>query len=397
MSIRYRDNNGAETVVSGMTPGGNLETGAVATREGTFVIPAKSSAAATQIQVTFSEPMMDADYVVELTQDQSAATSMEVYSKTASGFRVNTFATQAQSALTCQYKAFKLYEVADAEQLYSEVTDIEAMVPSNASSTNKFATINDLTGETRSLDRRLDDVEDVIPNDATIANKLATAEDVAEAMANAGLKVTDTIPASPQDGDVLLYIGTEEGFTKGGIYQYSATQDEWILISTADVDLSHYETSWTGTKAEWDALTSAEKKKYQLANITDDVIGGEVADEVTDGLMSPVTSNAVYDSIWRNKYRIQSLSTGGSEGACVFTHIPNGSCNFLIGNFRTGGQNTNDGFGIIKVYGDAAYLVCKTGLEGVRSVTYDRATETVTVQSTGYMNYIMILQSVTAE
>lgn len=306
MSLKYIDHNGASHDIAGISPGGNIEYGAVATRTGNADFPAITGQSGS-IEITFSEPMPDDDYLVELeavsgyplTSGSITIIPLFANSKTANGFNLliyNNTGSTIPEGLTIKYTAYKLYDVADAEELYSTVQDMEKAFPSDASSSNKLATIRDVTSETRSLDRRLDDVEDVIPNDATITNKLATAEDVAEAMANAGLKVTDTIPTSPEDGDVLLYIGTEEGFTKGGIYQYSATQGEWILISTADVDLSNYETSWTGTKAEWDALTTAEKKEYKIANITDDVIGGEVADVVANGDTRPVTSNAVFQN-----------------------------------------------------------------------------------------------------
>ena len=53
--------------------------------------------------------------------------------------------------------------------------------------------------------------------------------------------------------------------------------------------------TFVGTRAEWDALTLAEKKEYDLADFTDDTAGGEliVSDEVTAGNLNPVTSNAV--------------------------------------------------------------------------------------------------------
>lgn len=53
--------------------------------------------------------------------------------------------------------------------------------------------------------------------------------------------------------------------------------------------------TFTGTRAEWDALTVAEKGEYDLCNLTDDLAGGEliVSDEVTSGNLNPVTSNAV--------------------------------------------------------------------------------------------------------
>jgi hypothetical protein len=295
MSLKYRDKNGAEHILAGLTPGGNIEYGAVATRINTVSIPVTAAGESQIISVEFADAMPDDDYLINY-ECSTSAFNYRVQNKSETGFTLtcaNVSSSATTYAATLKITSYKLYDVADAEVLYSTVQDMEKALPSDASSSNKLATIRDVTSETRSLDRRLDDVEDVIPNDATILNKLATAEDVAEAMANAGLKVTDTIPASPDDGDVLLYIGTEEGFTKGGIYQYSATQREWILISTADVDLSNYETSWTGSKAEWDALSATEKAKYKLVSLNDDCYGTIVADAVTLGDMRPITSNAI--------------------------------------------------------------------------------------------------------
>ncbi len=53
--------------------------------------------------------------------------------------------------------------------------------------------------------------------------------------------------------------------------------------------------TFTGTRAEWDLLTTAEKKEYDICNLTDDLAGGDliVSDEVTAGDLNPVTSNAV--------------------------------------------------------------------------------------------------------
>lgn len=111
---------------------------------------------------------------------------------------------------------------------------------------------------------------------------------------NEKLKVVDAMPSTPTSGQVVLYVGaTTTNYTQGGIYLYSGTA--WVLISTADVDLTPYKKIFTGTKAEWELLTTAEKKEYDEADLTDDLAGGElvVSDSVTLGDLNPVTSNAV--------------------------------------------------------------------------------------------------------
>lgn len=92
---------------------------------------------------------------------------------------------------------------------------------------------------------------------------------------NAKLTVVSTMPSAPTDLRTVLYIGeTTEDYIQGGIYLYDVPNDEWILISTADVDLDDYETSWTGTQDEWNALSSDEQTKYEIVNFTDDFVPG---------------------------------------------------------------------------------------------------------------------------
>lgn len=52
--------------------------------------------------------------------------------------------------------------------------------------------------------------------------------------------------------------------------------------------------TFTGTIAQWNALSVAEKAKYTIVNLTDDGETGDVVDEIQNGNMNPITSNAVY-------------------------------------------------------------------------------------------------------
>ena len=303
MSIRYRDKNGAERVISGLTPGGDIEYGAVATRSGTWSAPNMESGTNVTVNVTFSEPMPDNDYEVILNYasgEENMMYHLAVFNRTVNGFsiRVTNNSTTAYSGRTFSYKAFKLYDIADAEALYSTVQDIEAMIPDSASSTNKFATANDLRTETRSLDRRLDDVEDVIPSDADISNKLVTESDLSNVQIDKVEDINDVELTDIADGQTLVWDDENSKWVNGaGGKTYTAGDgieiDSNDAISVADT----YKTIFVGTRAQWDALSATDKIKYQEAHITDDVIGGEVADVVQDGLMSPITSNAVYDAI----------------------------------------------------------------------------------------------------
>lgn len=98
--------------------------------------------------------------------------------------------------------------------------------------------------------------------------------------------------------------------------------------------------TFTGTRAEWDALTTAEKKEYDICNLTDDLAGGEliVSDTVTEGDMNPVTSNAVAGHIpnitralasWPTEsnpinwgsHKGVIIQTGNSVGTVVTTQV----------------------------------------------------------------------------
>lgn len=108
--------------------------------------------------------------------------------------------------------------------------------------------------------------------------------------ANKKLTITSTIPVSPSNGDVILYTGTSTAdYKQGGVYQYQVS--EWVLISAAQLQVGaglHYTTSGTdeileantnvfnGTMTQWDTLTTAQKKTYTSASITEDSLDGSL-------------------------------------------------------------------------------------------------------------------------
>ena len=95
------------------------------------------------------------------------------------------------------------------------------------------------------------------------------------------LQEITALPTATVDNLDKCYILTDDqtGYTKGGIYQCQVVPEsdpatyEWVLISAADVDLSSYQTSWTGTRAAWEALPAATKALYNLVYLTDDNSG----------------------------------------------------------------------------------------------------------------------------
>lgn len=316
MSLKYRDHNGVSRVISGITPGGDLEYGAVATRSGTITVELTPNQNYTQ-SVTFSNPMPDADYEVTCSTAQTGGIAFIPMAKTANGFMFNAINLNSSNVThTFEWTAFKLYTVADAEQLYSTVQDIEAMIPSSASSTNKFATASDLRTESRALDRRLDDVEDVIPTSATIANKLVTQSDLSGVEIDKVEDINDVELTDIQDGQTLIWDDSTSKWVNGqggktysagnginisGTDEISTNTDNTSVVIGNNKELKvadTYKTTFIGTTAAWNALSAADKAKYSLVSLTDDAYGASsVTDAVTDGDMRPVTSNAVYDGL----------------------------------------------------------------------------------------------------
>jgi len=395
MSLKYVDHNGAAHDIAGLSPGGNIEYGAVTTRTGTKTTSSISPSGHESFFVQFSEAMPDADYCIDLRTVDVGNVSMTVYSKSASGFNLNVYNlhTNAQT-VTITYTAFKLYTVAEAEQLASAVDDIEAMIPASASSSNKFATVGDLSTETRSLDRRIDTLEDAVPVGTSISNQLINQTQLTNAIENVEIDVDDALDSTSENPVQNKVIANALQNVEIDVdSSISGTSENPVQNKVIKAALDKKEdVQFTGTKAEWDALSTAEKKEYKIANITDDVIGGEVADVVADGDMRPITSNAVYNQVWKKAdHRVQSNSTGSAAGNVLFNHIENGSCNFLVGNYRSPNASNYDGYCIIKVYNNTAYISNKVGLESM-SVSYDSTNKRLIIDSVAYMNYLLTTQ-----
>lgn len=164
------------------------------------------------------------------------------------------------------------------------------------------------------------------------------------------LVVTDTLPTASVDylNAVRLFVGTTGGYMQGGIYMCKLVAGSdpaeytWELISQAEVDLSEYKKIFVGDSNAWSQLSTAEKKEYDEADITDDVASGfpVVSDQVADGDMNPVTSNATYDAIqalsamsltYRNNIIADAnniIQTG--IYANVSTNVPQVGWNYII-------------------------------------------------------------------
>jgi len=247
MSLRYRSGSGVETILAGLTPGGDLEYGAVATRSGTATITAPSTIGAkVDTTITFTDPMPDGDFIVTFAHNELVDVFEMTPGRSANGFifRTITLSTGAAGqSVQVNWKAFKLYEVQHAEQNAEDIANIKSMIPANASAANKLATSGDVTSLSTEVDGRLDDLEDVVPTSASITNKLVDADSLDTALAGKQDTLTfDTTPTTGSNNPV-----------------------------TSD-----------GIKAAIDAIPS------------------NPVDAVTNNDMHAVTSNAVYDKLYNN-------------------------------------------------------------------------------------------------
>lgn len=213
---------------------------------------------------------------------------------------------------------------------------------------------------------------------------------------NTRLKTVTTIPASADDGAVRLYVG-ETGVTykKGHIYQYNSTDSEWVDITGSSqytagngIDITNDEISvetyiFTGTQAQWNALTTEQKQEYQICNITDDgsadeaiytkseidaMLGTAASKDATD-IVRPndhdlVESNAVYSAI---NNALSSVYTPRGDLTCaeltsallieanvgnVYQMTDSGTTSALFINGAGKTINVNDNVGIIKAGAD---------------------------------------------
>lgn len=166
------------------------------------------------------------------------------------------------------------------------------------------------------------------------------------------MEVVSTLPVS-DISTTTIYLLKQSG---SNVYdEYVYISDAWVKIGTTEMDLSGYLTvanfnlaiadyytkaeidvmiedyytkdeiddilenydsgQFVGTTAEWNALSLAEKVQYTTAIFTDDDdYVGNIVDAVTDGEMSAVTSNAVFDAL-ALKFDATKLQYGITDGS----------------------------------------------------------------------------------
>lgn len=170
------------------------------------------------------------------------------------------------------------------------------------------------------------------------------------------MEVVSTLPVS-DISTTTIYLLKQSG---SNVYdEYVYISDAWVKIGTTEMDLSGYLTvanfniaiadyytkaeidamiadyytkdeiddilenydsgQFVGTTAEWNALSLAEKVQYTTAIFTDDDdYVGNIVDAVTDGEMSAVTSNAVFDAL-ALKFDATKLQYGITDGSAATT------------------------------------------------------------------------------
>jgi len=320
MSLRYRDQNGNTTIIAGLTPGGDIEAGAVAQRTGLIEFNEDTPTGVKLVEVTFDSPMPDADYDVQLSLYSNIPSEFGLCSidywndsthKTANGF-VFLFYNGTGSTITnrmkFRYTAIKTYTVQHAAETATAVNTIQAAMPSGASSANKLTTASQLSAVENALDARLDSLEDIVPVGTSISNQLINKSELDTAIANVEIDVDDEISSTsenPVENKVI----------------YDALGKKQNLI-------------FKGTTAEWNALSVVEKAKYDLVTLTDDSSTGDVVDAVTDGVMKPVTSNAVADAITAVQFNGRRITnTGVTISTDISTYTPICDYSEFTGNY----------------------------------------------------------------
>ena len=142
---------------------------------------------------------------------------------------------------------------------------------------------------------------------------------------------------------------------------------------------------FTGTTAQWGALTNEQKAKYDIVNLTDDGETGDVVDAITNGVMNPPTSNAVFDK-FANKLHDARFLTFMTENTTVTISLPTafrGMC------FISAYSNNHDG--IIDVRCDYSNNTAVTKLVGAEGITVDTSQlNRVSFTSTGYAVYALM-------
>ena len=177
-SIRYRDSQGQETIIAGLTPGGDIEAGTVAQRSDTFTIADIAVGGDKALDVVFADPMPDADYIITFEQLTSMCLcSITENTKTINGFQIKC-RNLSDEVKTCKgtWFATKTYTVQHAQQNAEAINDMQSKIPVIASASNQLTAQSYVDAADGALDTRLNSIEEAVPASASITNKLVTAQ-----------------------------------------------------------------------------------------------------------------------------------------------------------------------------------------------------------------------------
>ncbi len=250
MSLNIKE-NGALRRIAGSTV--ILDATASEIREGNFTMSNSPSGWCT-VNITFDIPMPDTEYVVNIESSVFSGdfiTPWRIANKTINGFELGIYGNV--TTVIGKYYAIRLVNLEGYTEVYNKVINSVDSTPTE-NSTNLVTSGG---------------VYDAIKNASSIF------------VGTAAEWETETNKA---DFNVALI--TDAGTV-------NAVDD-----TTGDTEVvANKHLVFKGTLEEWEALTTAEKKTYDEALITNDMDTGEVVNEVTDGDMRAVTSNAVYDTL----------------------------------------------------------------------------------------------------
>lgn len=311
MSLRYRNNSGEETIIAGLTPGGDIEAGAVMTRTGTVSNTSVLSAGGQIIEtVTFDSPMPDSDYEVTFEVISGAGFIPYLYNnntKTKEGFQVvfNRFsgADVAIGNAVLKYTAFKIYTVQHAQQNAEDLATIQAAMPTDASSINKLTTKAYVDNANNALDLRVDAVEDLVPAGASITNQLVTTSEIAK----------DTTPM----------IGSSKLITSGGVYTALEEKQDVLTFDSAPTAGSTNPVRSNGIKTAIDNV--AVRYDFSMTG---------TSDKINDikALLNALATNKPNNGSWFGDF-IRVTVNAGSYNVSIYT---DSYAKYIVGTCVTG-------------------------------------------------------------
>jgi len=180
---------------------------------------------------------------------------------------------------------------------------------------------------------------------------------------NTRLKTVTTIPVSADDGAVRLYVGaTTNTYTNGHIYQYDLTNTQWK-------DITNFSIIFTGTQAEWDNLSLAEKQAYDTCNITDDSGTNNVytKDEVDDLLDNKVDKTTL-------TIKSKELSNGITIAAGAIEQVSDNTLKNKIFSGYSIYNVVNHNISVTQAYASADGIVVAIRNNGNSSITTGKIT-----------------------